>query len=172
MTAVMVSVEGVLGQESRLSGFQPQPEAIRFLAAIKSQYKVLLSSVNPKKENLEHWLLLNGLTPELFYEELYVRTSKQIGMDEDEVHHEQIVSLRARGYGLTLVVSASPDLVADAVSMGIQGLLWASPTYLRPDMQPGGARRPRAWSVIEDEVERQAVLKNTDRRRVMPEEVR
>jgi hypothetical protein len=163
-------VEGVLGEHDSTRGFHPLPEGLKLLGALRSGYKIILSSLKSSPESVEHWLTLNGINQGQLYETVLLREHVWADQDDAGLRIVHLTDLRARGWGVTLMVDSNPQVIARAVHLGFTGLLWATPTYYRPEFQPGSKQTPRPWQEIEQETERQLELKRTDPRLIEVED--
>lgn len=170
MGTILVAIEDVIGKHDQLRGFHPIAASLPFIYSLKQSYKIVLSSMSLDLKSTEYWLMLNGITQNQLYEHLLYREGRWDDLDEVELRVAHLRNLQGAGHGVDMVISADPGVIANVVALGVQGLLWASPTYMRPEFQPGGARVPKAWDSIVEGVDRQKELAAADTRRNTPEE--
>lgn len=139
MTVIM-AVEGILRKENK----EPIPEGFMFFRVLATSYRVVLSSTGEEKE-LDHWMKTNYIFD---YSEL---------MDSSSAYEGQPLRMRhielARVSGkIDLYIDSDPDMCAQALSMGIPTLLFATPKFFK------ASREIKPWGVITDEQERQKKL--------------
>lgn len=169
MSTALVTIEGVLGRNDQMRGFHPDPRALLLVRTLRQGFKIVLLSSSSDTESTKYWLMLNGILLAQTYERLIIREPQWEGMSPTTLTMAQIVFLQSAGEPVELVLSSDPLTIANVVSEGVQGLLWASPTYLRPEHQPGGAKVPEPWDDIVTRVESQKQLLASDPRRSIPE---
>jgi hypothetical protein len=169
VAVALISIENVLSADDRLQGKHPLTEGIRFVAAMRSAYKIILSSLDKGEAEVKFWLELNGLRRGEVFEGISFWDHDLLDQDSAGVRLEHLQRLRRSGGSVDLVVDSDPRVVAAAVREGAHGLLWASPVYVRPEMRHGKVYVPQPWAEVEAETERQLYLKRTDPRLIEPE---
>jgi hypothetical protein len=115
--------------------------------------KAFFWSESGDREQLRHWLIVN----------LILKAQPNVLLDMDRT--EAITAVRALGYDLEFYVDADPAGAAQAMAMGQTTLLFASPSYARPEFRPDAPKELRRWADIEAETVRQRTLLATDNRR-------
>jgi hypothetical protein len=140
VSTALVTIEGVLTTSREFAvNALPQQEGIRLLNALTQNYRVVLSTAHESSEQVIHWLRSNGVSPDA-YATMVV------------AHEDPVRTLRASRTAVGLVVSAEPQEVVAAASVGVPGLLFVPPRPAagRVDLS---ARPIRDWSEIEAEIE-------------------
>ena len=151
---VALAIEGVLAkpvERATLSSSVPIPEGVRLFAALRKIYKVVLLTLEPDEAVAESWLARNGIQG-------HTGTWPQIAYVEStpaDIRADQLMELRARGYDLDLFVDANPKAAAKAFNLGITSMVFAHPSYARPEFGPDAQSRLRPWEELADEVGRQ-----------------
>jgi hypothetical protein len=164
MTVALVSVEGVLGEDSPIHGFYPVVDGFRLLHALRGGYEVMLSSVQADMDSVEHWLMVNGIVAQHHYEELRFKERRWMDLNDPQVRSAHLHESRALGWDLGLFVTADPEAALDATEMGVISLFFAHPSYNWAHFRPDRTKLPRQWEQLEGEVMRQRELKATDPR--------
>jgi hypothetical protein len=164
VNTAFIAVEGVLGEHSTLHGFAPIPDGIKLATALRSLYRLVLGTNQPRPEPVEQWLHINGLVIPSFYGQLLHRQAPYLDLDPPDLYAGFVSQLRASGTDLSLVVAGDPETVLRATELGLPCLLFVNPAYRWSEYRPDRKRLPRPWQDIEDEVVRQRELKATDPR--------
>lgn len=82
-------------------------------------------------------------------------------LEGEDLQERQIKHARSLG-GIDLFITSNPRLWAFAFDMGIPSVMFGVPSYLRPEFRPDAPKRLRAWTDIEDAVNRQNELRTKD----------
>jgi hypothetical protein len=164
MPVALISVEGVLGEDSVIHGFHPIVEGLRLVRAFKGGYEIMLSSVQADFDSVEFWLKVNGLAAQYSYEELRYRERRWMSLTDPQVRAAHLHEGRALGWDIGLCVTGDPEAALEATEMGVLALLFAHPSYHWSTFRPDKKRLPREWQALEDEVTRQKELHATDPR--------
>ena len=164
MTVALISVEGVLGEDSVIHGFYPIVEGVRLLHGLRGGYEIYLSSIQADMDSVEHWLMVNGIVAQHHYEELRFRERRWDDLRDSQVRTAHLHESRALGWDIGLFITADPEAALDATEMGVISLFFAHPSYNWAHFRPDKTRLPRPWQRLEDEVTRQRELKATDPR--------
>jgi hypothetical protein len=164
VSTALISVEGVLGDHSPVHGFYPIAGGVRLAKALRSQYQVILSTIQADGNSVEFWLKINGMTRPTFYEDLLSRLSGWADLSDTELRAQHASVLRAAGSNVDLVISADPQAILKISQLGMPCLLFADPQYRWAEYRPDYKRLPRAWQDIDDEMVRQRELRATDPR--------
>lgn len=158
-----MTVEGVLahpGPSGRVAAGLPIEEGHRLYYALATQWRVMMITAERDPDPVETWLRREGfrdfaglaaLGPQERSDSLKMAT----------LHH--IRKQRAHGH-VGLLVTSSPPAAAASMRMGVPALLFASPTYLRPEFRPDHDRTPRPWDEIQEEVDAQEEMHKRDAR--------
>ena len=75
----------------------------------------------------------------------------------------QIKVARSRG-PIDLFITNSPTTWAFAFDLGIPSIMFAVPSYTRPEFRPDAPKRVRAWDSIEEAIDKQNALRTQDAR--------
>lgn len=155
-TYVAMCVEGVLARAgSAPAQRQPIPEGVRLYEALRKIYKIVLLT-SGSDSTVEDWLSRQGIKG---YTVLAGKPRPEDYPKFADLRADQLMDLRAHGYALELFVDANPAAVARAIELGVTGLVFASPKYLRPEFRPDAETKVRAWDEIEAEIGRQNALR-------------
>lgn len=158
-SVAVLSLEGVLQQEVTSGPIQP---GVMLYHGLKSVYRLAVVIDQPREKALI-WLMQNGLR-EHAYTVLHEPTDPD---DPAERRLVQLQRLRGRGVSIGLFVDRDPDTVAKAMSAGIPSLLFVHPAYARPEHRPDHSDAPTPWGNLADEMDRQALLRSGDTRRLV-----
>jgi len=164
MPVALISVEGVLGEDSVIHGFYPITDGLRLLHALRGGYEVMLSSVQADSDTVEFWLKVNGIVAQHHYEELRFRERRWNDLSDAQVRIAHVHESRALGWDLGLFVTADPEAALDATEMGVISLFFAHPSYNWAHFRPDKTKLPRQWEQLQTEVIRQRELHATDPR--------
>lgn len=154
--AVLFVVEDVLAQpHPEFVASPPMTNGVALFTALcgDGKRKAFFWSAMGDREQLRHWLVVN----------LFLKSQPNLLLDMERT--EAITAVRALGYDLEYFVDADPSGAAQAMSIGQTALLFASPSYARPEFRPDAPKELRKWSDIEEEAVRQRSLLATDERR-------
>lgn len=158
--SVVIAVEGVL----RSPTGQPLPEGVLLYNAFAPIVRVVLVLDDLDQDEAVHWLRTEGLKS---HAELVLTDPRY---QEAELRRHQLERARARS-AVDLLIDPSPLNVAEALKLGISGLLFSQPRYLRPEFRPDVKGDIRRWDEVEAEVARQRDLHAADKRASEPEVV-
>jgi hypothetical protein len=164
VTVALVSIEGVLGEDSVIHGFYPIVDGLRLFHAFRGGYQIMLSSVQADSDGVEHWLMVNGLVRQHHYDELRFKERRWNDFSDSQVRSAHLHESRALGADVGLFVTADPEAALDATEMGVISLFFAHPSYHWSTFRPDRTRLPREWQQLENEVTRQRELRATDPR--------
>jgi hypothetical protein len=153
-----------MGEHSVIHGFHPIVDGVRLARALHSEYQLLLATSQADDHTVEHWLRINGMTRPGFYEGLMSREERWADLGNAPLLALQAGTLRAAGANVGLVVSSDPEAVLAVTEAGFPSLFFVNPTYRWAEYRPDRQRLPKPWQDIDDEMIRQAELKNTDPR--------
>lgn len=155
-TYVAFAVEGVLARAGESpAARQPIPEGLRLFEALRKLYKIVLLT-SGEDNVIEDWLRRQGIRG---HTALAGPPRAETYDKFATLRADQLMDLRSHGYALELFIDANPAAVARALELGITGLVFASPKYLRPEFRPDAQTRVRAWDEIEAEIGRQNALR-------------
>jgi hypothetical protein len=91
-----------------------------------------------------------------------------VHLEGEVLQERQIRHVRSLG-GIDLFITCNPKLWAFAFDMGIPSVLLGVPSYLRPEFRPDAPKRLRAWTEVEDAINRQNELRTKDVRLIKTE---
>lgn len=74
------------------------------------------------------------------------------------VRAAQIEDLQSRGNEVSLLLDNDPTNIADALRMGVSGLLWCHASLQVPEFRPDYSSRPRPWDELVAEIHSQRYL--------------
>jgi hypothetical protein len=137
MATALVALEGVLKTETG----DPIPEGIKLYRILAEQYRVVITS-DMSWQATDHWLRSNLIVG---YGEIY---DDRYFFEGQNLRSRHLAIARAQGR-VELFVDVDADFCAEAASMGITTLLFASPKFIRM------SREVKPWKELSDEVERQ-----------------
>ena len=137
--SVLLTIEGVLKNEVG----DPIPEGIKLFRALADDYRIILSSEDSPKFT-DHWLKSHAI---IGYGEVYDDTKFFEGQN---IRSRHIALAKASG-PVELYIDADADFCAEALSMGIPALMFASPRFVRT------TRNVKPWEDLVNEVERQKI---------------
>lgn len=130
----------------------PIPAGIRLAHALESHYKLSFALPSYSTEGSQQ-LVQDRITEESLFAS-YVFW----GIDFDK----HIFLLQPNV--VSLFVSASPIECAEMMHKGFTSLLFAHPSYMRPEFRPDHKAEPRPWDAIEQESRAQALLRAQEER--------
>lgn len=82
----------------------------------------------------------------------------------------QIERARARD-AVSMLIDGSPANIAAALKLGVTGLLFSQPKYMRPDFRPDAFKTIKTWDQIQAELDEQIDVHTRDDRFAEPEVV-
>ena len=147
MPTVMMAVEGVLGEPDEFDvTMLPTPHGVGLYTALSQVYRIVLVTSEPVAERVDWWLAQHGLRE---YAQVLCSLLRAPGTPAEE-REAQLRALRASRTDVAFVVDADPQVVVNAMAVGVPGLLYGRP---RPPAgrRDLGARRIRDWSEVEAE---------------------
>ncbi|CAB4121968.1 hypothetical protein UFOVP27_31 [uncultured Caudovirales phage] len=136
MSAIL-ALEGVLKTETG----DPIPEGIKLFRILSEFYRIVISSDLDTKQT-EHWLRSHMIVG---YGEIYDSSLFFTGQDLRSRH---LAVAKSKGK-VELFIDADADYCAEALSMGIPTIMFASPTFVRL------SRDVKPWEDLQVEVARQ-----------------
>jgi hypothetical protein len=84
-------------------------------------------------------------------------------LNDEDLCERQIKVARSRG-SIDLFITNNPKNWAFAFDLGIPSVMFAVPSYTRPEFRPDAPKRVRAWNDIEDAITKQNELRTQDAR--------
>jgi hypothetical protein len=149
---ILVQLDGVL----RNTDDQIIPTGI-IMASTLTVYNQLTYMSTMTRAETERWLNVNKIVD---FDNVI---DNSVALAGESLEERQITFARSRG-AIDLFITGDPHLWAYAFDLGIAAVMFAQPSYLRPEFRPDAPRKVRAWSEIEEAVEKQNELRTTDRR--------
>lgn len=142
MATALVALEGVLRTETG----DPIPEGIKFFRVLAEHYRVVISSDDSPAET-EHWLRGNMI---LGYAEFF---DNSLFFEGQDLRSRHIAVAKSKGK-LELFVDSDADYCAEALSLGVPSIMFASPRFIRTK------RSVKPWEDLSAEVlkQREALL--------------
>jgi hypothetical protein len=149
-----MAIEGVLAKdiEQDIAKAAPLREGIQLYEALRRVWKLALVTSYANRDKVDHWLRINQMHDHIMVE---------YGPGGRAQH---LVALRRAGFGVELFVDADPRVVAEVLGMGTAALLFASPSYARPEFQPDAVTGVRPWAEISKEIEDQNAKRDREPR--------
>jgi len=135
--SAIIALEGVLKTETG----DPIPEGIKLFRILSEFYRVVISS-DMDTAKTEHWLRSNMIVG---YGELYDSSLFFVGK-ELRSRHIEVAKSKGR---VELFIDSDSDFCAEALSMGIPTIMFASPRFVRT------TRNVKPWEDLQAEVDRQ-----------------
>jgi hypothetical protein len=135
--AAIIALEGVLKNEVG----DPIPEGIKFFRVLAESYRIIISS-DMTFEQTDHWLRSHLI---LGYGEVY---DSSLFFEGQDLRSRHIAVAKSKGK-VELFIDADADYCAEALSMGIPAVMFASPRFVRT------TRKVRPWEDLKNEVDRQ-----------------
>lgn len=171
MPAALVAIEGFLMEVDSIRGRHPLPDVLRLVGNLNGPYKVILSSAEPEasQEKLEYSLMVNGIVQGRTYDTLLMRQVQWGELSEADLRVEHFKHVRMNSGMSALFFSGDADACAKVMYAGGNVLLWSRAQYARPEFRPDRPK-PRAWSDLAEEAERQVFLRREDERLSMEHE--
>ena len=164
----VIAIEGVLARypadPGRYASMPSIESGMALLRGLNKVGPVILLSSFADTDKIHHWLQVQLITSK-DYEKLVPRSHAHSDLDEISLRVQQINLVRYYSYPIGLFIDSSSEVVAKAFSMGITSMLFAHPSYMRPEHRPDVEHSPRSWDSIERDAIRQRELMATDRRR-------
>jgi hypothetical protein len=155
MASVMLQIEGVMTRirdsrgEDGLIQSTPIEIGLKLFHSLRTSNPIILVS-NDTVEHTDYWLKTQGIGKDHY---ALLMTPQPVDRSEPlaEVPLRQLDRLMGMGHNLGLLISADPYVVKEAVKKGVPSLLFAHPTYARPEWRPEHSPGMRAWAEIEEE---------------------
>lgn len=157
---ILVELEGVL-KDSKESPIIQGVLLVAQLAAY-NQITVMSDMTGPAAAQ---WLDVNKVVD---YDGLL---DNSVGLVGENLAQRQINLARSRG-SIGLFITHNPTNWAYAFDQGIPSIMFAVPSYTRPEFRPDAPKKVRAWSDIEEAVKKQTELRTQDMRMTRSEGVR
>ena len=141
MSAIaVITIEGVLARGDDLRNAQPTKQAAQLFAGLRSQSNVAaFTRADPeianwwlKREHFNDWAMVQA----------YPSTS---AFTYEGWRLDQLRSFLAEGWEIFAFIDRSPDLVEEAVKLGVTGICVSYP-HTQPGWKEVAA--PRAWSDV------------------------
>ena len=135
--SAIIAIEGVLKTETG----DPIQEGIKLFRILSEFYRVVLSSDMDLKKT-EHWLRSHMIVG---YGEIYDSSLFFVGQ---ELRSRHLAVAKSKGK-VELFIDSDSDFCAEALSMGIPTIMFASPRFVR------NTRNVKPWEDLQTEVDRQ-----------------
>ena len=157
---ILVEIEGVL----RGDRDEPISQGIILVAQLAA-YNQITFITEMNKAQAEQWINVNKVVD---YDALYDSSADLVG---EPLIERQIKLARSKG-NLDLLITNNPSVWAFAFDQGITPMMFAVPSYTRPEFRPDAPKRVRAWNDIEEAITKQNELRTQDARMKRGEGVR
>ena len=137
MATAFVALDGVLRTEVG----DPIAEGVKLFRILTQHYRVIVAS-DQSPEQTEHWLRSNLIVG---YGDIY---DDRYFYEGQNLRSRQLAIARSKGQ-VELFIDVDPSICAEALSLGIPSLLFASPKFIRT------FRSIKPWDELSAEVEKQ-----------------
>lgn len=149
---IAIALDGFMRTHAKV----PIPHAQKMFSFLTRTFPTAVLA-NGSVDEAERWLATR------FTKEYVTLLGDEVVTRQGEtLRQAQVSELRTQG-PLELVIDPDPSTVAWLISTGTPALLYASPTYSRPEFRPDNDRR-RTWDEIQAELDRQESLLVADPR--------
>lgn len=160
-TAIM-PLEGVL-RKPKTPGWTPIAEGFKLYESLCYNYSVCLLVDAEEREQVDRWLVVNGLQGHSIVEEL--ATVEVTIYGEGDAKVRKIRDMKFSGFNVDLVVEPDPAVAATLINGGFCVITFTHPVYSLPEWRPDAPKRgPRNWDDLQQQIAEQAFLKATDMR--------
>lgn len=149
---ILVELDGVLRSRTQ----EPIATGIQMVGAL-SAYNQISLMTNASTPEVTQWLDINKVVD---FDNVFDASLTLAG---DELEHRQIKFARSKGK-VDLFITNNPTLWAYAFDLGIPSVMFGVPSYTRPEFRPDAPRKVRAWSDIEEAIEKQNAMRTQDAR--------
>lgn len=147
---ILVELDGVMrDQNDGLIG-----TGVLMYGTLTAYNRMTIMSSLPK-DKAETWLNQNKIVD---FDHLI---DSSVHLEGENLQERQIKHARSLG-GIDLFITSNPKLWAFAFDMGIPSVMFGVPSYLRPEFRPDAPKRVRAWTDIEEAVNKQNELRTKD----------
>lgn len=147
---ILVELDGVMrGQNDELIGTGV------LMYGTLTAYNRMTIMTSLSKVEAETWMNQNKVVD---FDHLI---DSSVHLEGEILQERQIKHARSLG-GIDLFITSNPKLWAFAFDMGIPSVMFGVPSYLRPEFRPDAPKRLRAWTDIEEAVNRQNELRTKD----------
>jgi hypothetical protein len=152
MRIAVLPIEGVLSETDNLLNSPPTPMGRQLFKALKTEYRVILTSIQPdfdvarmwlKKEHFTQWSMILCYTPGIFSQSMW-----KVQMVRD---------MLAEGWDVGMVYDADQRVTEELQALGVITMLVSYPT-IRPGRIPEDPGPLRPWGDIEARVESSNLL--------------
>lgn len=157
---ILVELDGVM-KDSKGS---PIIQGVLLVAQLAAYNQITVMTDMSQAEAVQ-WLDVNKVVD---YDGLLDSSATLVG---ENLSHRQINLARSRG-SIGLFITHNPSNWAYAFDQGIPSIMFAVPSYTRPEFRPDAPKRVRAWNEIEEAVKKQNELLTKDMRTSRSEGVR
>jgi hypothetical protein len=149
---IVVDLDGVLKSDKD----QPIREGVILVGSLSSWNKITyLSSMST--EETKYWLDINKIVD---FDRIIDKT---VGLVDESLGKRQFNYARSLGL-VEMYVTNDPSMWAFAFDQGIPAVMFGVPSYTRPEFRPDAPKRVRAWTDIEEAIEKQNALRTQDAR--------
>jgi len=149
---IVVELDGVL----RGSNEEPIGTGVIMTGTLSVYNKLTLLSSSTQKET-KYWLDVNKIV------DFDLIMDSSIALPDEPLAERQLNVCRSRG-PVDLFITNNPTTWAYAFEQGIPSVMFAVPSYTRPEFRPDAPKKVRAWGDIEAAIEKQNSLKTNDAR--------
>lgn len=137
MATALIALEGVLKTETG----DPIPEGVKLYRILSEHYRVVIAS-DLTYDQTEHWLRANLI---IGYGDIY---DDRYFFEGQDLRSRQLSIARSKGR-VELFVDPDADRCAEALSLGVPVIMFASPKFVRT------SRQVKPWEDLKNEVDKQ-----------------
>lgn len=149
---ILVDINGVIrGQND-----EPIGTGIVMVGTLSVYNKLILMS-SDKLDVTKSWLDVNKVVE---FDEII---DSSVHLEGEKLSERQLRHARSKG-PIDLFITNDPSMWAFAFDYGIPSVMFGVPSYTRVEFRPDAPKRVRAWSDIEQAIERQNALRTNDKR--------
>lgn len=149
---ILVDIDGVL----RGPKDEPISSGIIMVGTL-SVYNKLTFMSSLTEAQINQWLDINKVV------DYDVLLGSNVSLSGEDLAERQIQVARSKGR-IDLFITNNPNTWAYAFNQGIPSIMFAVPSYTRPEFRPDAPKKVRAWNEIERSIEEQNKLITQDAR--------
>jgi hypothetical protein len=149
---IVVDLDGVLKGRND----NPISTGVIMVGSLSAWNKLTLISQVSMVET-QHWLDTNKIVD---FDSII---DNSVSLEGEGLSERQLNYIRGRG-AVDLFITNNPTLWAYAFDQGIPSVMFGVPSYTRPEFRPDAPKKVRAWTDIEQAIEKQNTLRTKDAR--------
>ena len=149
---IVVELDGVL----RGTNDEPIGTGVIMTGTLSVYNKLTLLSSSDEKET-RYWLDSNKIVD---FDNI---VDSSVALHDEPLAQRQLKLSRAKG-AIDLFITNNPTTWAFAFEQGIPSVMFAVPSYTRPEFRPDAPKKVRSWNDIESAIEKQNAMRTQDAR--------